>query len=603
MPSLKLVNKISALISIASLAPVALVLSFSLWTLEEARQQSILDNLVSRTDLASSYLSDQYSATRREVELYAQIPQVKSMDMLSILAFLKDEIVRHEGRYEKFIIGDLEGHFYNTRGGNPEQSFRRTFDDTSPLAKPKNIRQRDYWQYTVSKNSLQQSLSFVSNPMISYTTGARQIVIASSILDSKQKLQGMIGISIDWSSFTKLMENTKSLYFSSYGWQPKLTLISGDGAYWYHWDEKKSVKLRRNENGSLFLNEDGQTISQSFGIQDEKLEVLDAAYENMKKGQSGYISFVDEVGQQQYFFYSPVKKTKYRIGLQVSESDLFASDFRISDVLSLMLISVIGVIILVMLWSIKYLVAPLNHLSLHLNHLGLGRYKKDLVLETKDEWQDIANTLNRMANAVLVREQEILTINKELEERVEQRTHELLIANKKFEELALLDELTDLGNRRAMASSFDAIHAQFLRDKNSYGVMLIDIDYFKNYNDYYGHLEGDMVLQKVAQCFKETMRTSDYIYRYGGEEFVIILPGSSMEDINLAAERILGAVLLLDIEHGDSPLGKVTISIGGSCSGGIESSWASLLKVADEALYEAKDKGRNQVCTGELNIS
>lgn len=577
---------------------MALVLSFSLWTLEQARQQSILDNLISRTDLASSHLSDRFTATRREVELYAQIPQVKAMDTLPVLAFLKKEISRHKGRYEKFIIGDLEGHFYNTSGGNPHQNFRRTFDDALPLAKPKNIRQRDYWQFTVGDNKSQQAVSFVSNPMVSYTTGAQQVVIASSILDSQQHLQGMIGVTIDWNHVTQLMEETKSLYFSSYAWAPKFTLISGDGAYWYHWNEEKSVKLRRNNDGSLFLNTDGQTISQSFGIQDENMTALDSAYESMKKGDSGYVDYLDEYGNHQYFFYSPVKKTNYRIGLLVSEDELFVSDLSIFDVLSVMLISVIGVIVLVMLWSAKHLIAPLNNLSLHLNHLGRGKYKEDLVLNTKDEWADIANTLNKMATAVLVREQEILTINKELEERVDQRTHELSIANKKFEELALLDELTGLGNRRAMAANFDAIHAHYLRDENAYSVMLIDIDYFKNFNDSYGHLEGDDVLQKVAHCIKDTMRTSDYIYRYGGEEFVVILPSSCVDEIRLAAERILHAVTALNIEHRESPLEKISISIGVSCIHDVESSWSNVLKIADDALYDAKEAGRNRVCIG-----
>jgi diguanylate cyclase (GGDEF)-like protein len=593
---LKLVNKISALITIASLAPVALVMTFSLWTLETARQQSILDNLVSRTDLAASYLADKYSTTRREVEVYAQIPQLKNMDILPVLAFFRNEIARHKGRYEKFIVGDLEGHFYNTSGGNPKQKFRRTFDDSLPLAKAKNIRQRDYWKVTVGENDNHQNISFVSNPMVSYTTGARQVVIASSILDSKQRLQGMIGVAIDWSTFTRLMENTKELYFTPYQWQPKLALISGDGTYSYHWNEEKSVRLRRNQDGSLFLNEDGQTISQSFGVFDEKNQDLERAYADVKEDNSGYVYFKNESGEYQYFFYSPVKKTKYSIGLLVSEEDLFSSNFRISDVVSLMIISVIIVIILVVLWSVKNLVSPMRQLSMHLHNLGRGIYKSDLVLETKDELEDIANTLNDMSTAVLVREQEILTINKELEERVDQRTLELSQAKKKFEELALLDELTRLGNRRAMAASFDAIHAQYQRDKDSYSVMLIDIDYFKNYNDHYGHLDGDDVLQKVACCIKDTMRTSDYIYRYGGEEFVIILPGSSIEEVKLAAERILAAISSLNINHAGSPFEKITVSIGINCITNTECGWASVLKTADDALYEAKDKGRNRVC-------
>jgi hypothetical protein len=115
------------------------------------------------------------------------------MDFQSIRPFLIDELTRHGGTYEKFILGTTDGGFYNTAGGNPSLGGLRSFDDLDPTAKPKSIARRDYWKMTVGDNEQNQHRVYVSNPMISYTTGAKQIVVAASIHSDNGDTVGMVG--------------------------------------------------------------------------------------------------------------------------------------------------------------------------------------------------------------------------------------------------------------------------------------------------------------------------------------------------------------------------------------------------------------------------
>jgi diguanylate cyclase (GGDEF)-like protein len=130
---------------------------------------------------------------------------------------------------------------------------------------------------------------------------------------------------------------------------------------------------------------------------------------------------------------------------------------------------------------------------------------------------------------------------------------------------------------------------------------LCDVDSFKLYNDHYGHLKGDEVLQKVAEAILQSFRTGDASYRYGGEEFLIILPEQTLESAALAAERLRRAVEELAIPHEASkPGGIVTVSCGlAALSPGEKKSVEELLKEADEALYQAKEAGKNKVAVSK----
>ncbi len=160
--------------------------------------------------------------------------------------------------------------------------------------------------------------------------------------------------------------------------------------------------------------------------------------------------------------------------------------------------------------------------------------------------------------------------------------------------LSLEDCLTEMPNRRAMERDLLQAEARAQRYGETYTVALIDIDHFKAYNDYYGHLAGDEALKQVAAVLKEMARTSDKVFRYGGEEFLYFMPISRVDEAHTAAERMRKALQAQNYEHVKNPQGMITISIG--IAQGTDGSWQDTIQRADEALYEAKESGRNRVC-------
>lgn len=190
-------------------------------------------------------------------------------------------------------------------------------------------------------------------------------------------------------------------------------------------------------------------------------------------------------------------------------------------------------------------------------------------------------------------------LNKNLELKIRLRTQEvdnrnqqLELANETMKKLANTDMLTGLSNRRAAQKELDAYIHRSQIDKQPLSVALMDIDHFKRINDQYGHQVGDDVLIDFARVLKDTLRPSDRIYRWGGEEFLIVFPQTNQEFSSAVCSRLLESLA----KHSFSSVGSVTASIGLASMGWDESS-VHVVQRADECFYEAKDNGRNQVVT------
>ncbi|NHB59007.1 GGDEF domain-containing protein [Acinetobacter sp. 194] len=168
---------------------------------------------------------------------------------------------------------------------------------------------------------------------------------------------------------------------------------------------------------------------------------------------------------------------------------------------------------------------------------------------------------------------------------------------------ANLDFLTQLPNRATLVRALE--HANFYAHQHSkpLSVMMVDIDHFKKFNDQYGHLAGDQVIQMVAQILQRECRQADIAARYGGEEFVVILPNTPLQGAKIVAERLCTNTRLASVEIDTGERLSVTISIGvHSCVPEHSHDWEPLVAAADQALYEAKRNGRNQVVfSNELN--
>lgn len=184
-----------------------------------------------------------------------------------------------------------------------------------------------------------------------------------------------------------------------------------------------------------------------------------------------------------------------------------------------------------------------------------------------------------------------ITSRKKAEEALEE-------TNKILEKMTLRDGLTQIANRRCFDETMQREWQRMQREQQPLSVILSDIDFFKKYNDHYGHQEGDDCLRQVAQALeKTTMRPADTAARYGGEEFAIILPNTNREGARHLGENVLQAIRELNIEHKKSDVNSVvTISLGAATLvPTAETAFNDLIKMADEALYQAKDQGRDRI--------
>jgi diguanylate cyclase (GGDEF)-like protein len=195
------------------------------------------------------------------------------------------------------------------------------------------------------------------------------------------------------------------------------------------------------------------------------------------------------------------------------------------------------------------------------------------------------------------------------------RARELAHANEALRQLSLVDGLTGVANRRCFN---DTLRREWLRHARvaalgqrgadplhhtGLALLLIDIDAFKAYNDHYGHSAGDHCLRQVADAIRSaTLRLTDLTARYGGEEFAVLLPDTDVEGAEKVARRIMGNLQALNIAHDDSPVApRVTVSLGIAHVGNETRMEAeALLQLADQALYQAKNQGRNRIMVHAL---
>jgi diguanylate cyclase (GGDEF)-like protein len=183
-----------------------------------------------------------------------------------------------------------------------------------------------------------------------------------------------------------------------------------------------------------------------------------------------------------------------------------------------------------------------------------------------------------------------------LERLVAERTRQLEEAVQRLEVLSLQDVLLAIGNRRAMELALDHAHGLALRYGRAYSVVLFDVDHFKAFNDLYGHSAGDEILRQIAHCLGTSARKSDSLYRYGGEEILMVLPETGLDGARQAAERARASVERLAIGHYGCEFGVVTVSSGVGTSGEATAvDWIPVVEQADAALYRAKRDGRNRV--------
>ncbi|NCD25413.1 MAG: diguanylate cyclase [Deltaproteobacteria bacterium] len=259
------------------------------------------------------------------------------------------------------------------------------------------------------------------------------------------------------------------------------------------------------------------------------------------------------------------------------------------------LVVVSGAAILVMLNVLLQIVVlrPVQRLTEHAIRIEReGDHGARLNVDRQDEIGRLAQSFDAMVRTI------------------GERTEELKRANERLTQLSLLDGLTGIPNRRMFDSYFKQEWRRAMRERAALSVILIDVDFFKRFNDMHGHQKGDDCLVNVAAVLQQWIRRpADLAARYGGEEFALVLPDTDAEGARLLAEHIRQAVRDLHIKHDGSEVSPwVTISLGVAAmvprleQG--DQGMGSLLKQADEALYQAKGQGRDRVlCAPDIDAT
>ncbi len=209
--------------------------------------------------------------------------------------------------------------------------------------------------------------------------------------------------------------------------------------------------------------------------------------------------------------------------------------------------------------------------------------------------QALLKMIGKLYTALTAQNAQLALANQTLEARVARRTRELEDANARLKALSCTDALLGIANRAHFNERLEQTCAIARRSGRPVGMLLIDVDYFKRYNDRYGHLQGDSCLQAVAKAIQSCAhRETDVVARYGGEEFAVILADTDMDGAYAVAQRMVQAVQALGLAHDSSQAAPVVTISAGACSLVPTGAGAKLLvREADQALYRAKGAGRN----------
>jgi diguanylate cyclase (GGDEF)-like protein len=276
-----------------------------------------------------------------------------------------------------------------------------------------------------------------------------------------------------------------------------------------------------------------------------------------------------------------------RLGLSLEQT--FADASSTVELLTGLAVLVLACTCLTGFMLVRWFIAPLQSLKQTMVNLADGDLHARCKVQRRDEIGELAAAYNGMADKLVQKHEEISLLNAELEERVQQRTRQL-------RDLAARDPLTGLYNRRHFAEVVQNQTAGAQRYGQDLSCMMLDLDDFKGVNDRLGHQRGDELLILVAVTITTELRRSDLAARYGGDEFIILLPATGPAEAHVLAERMM--VKLRQAVALQMPESGVGMSIGIASLSELESDQADdLIRAADAALYDAKTAGKNRIAT------
>ncbi|MPZ40143.1 MAG: diguanylate cyclase [Rhizobiales bacterium] len=340
---------------------------------------------------------------------------------------------------------------------------------------------------------------------------------------------------------------------------------------------------RRNGSSVLLVDNLGTVIAGDPGRSAWIGKRIDdtSFFKSLGHGDEGTFRGEGIDGVRRIFGFARVPSSDARLIVGLNEAEILQRTDR-ELLLAYLQLGFFGLLVLLIAWfgGERLIVDPIRSLARTAERFGRGDLQARAPPEAwAKEFVPLTVALNDMAQKLADREEE------------------LRAANAHLRELASSDALSGLANRRGFDARLAADWQRAGKLARPIALLMIDVDHFKQFNDRYGHVEGDVCLRRIAKLLRETAtREDDLPARYGGEEFALLLPGNKVDSALAIAERLRHAVEDLCVTHASSPTGQVTISVGVASlvpSAGEDA--GHLIEAADIALYAAKRRGRNTV--------
>lgn len=348
------------------------------------------------------------------------------------------------------------------------------------------------------------------------------------------------------------------------------------------WKNRNIIDMVDADTGAPFVRQMIDSIQQ-------------ARLQNRPEGLAGVIQYRVKAPEGDRIYarmmnYRYVPEVDWIVGVVTDLDQLAAPLAVVRNTLMAVMAASILLALLVVVWSVRPMTRSIGQLAAAVDQIDGGHLDTPLPLLGSDEIGRLSSAFSRMA-------QRLSRYTDDLEQRVVERTTELEEVNCKLALLSNTDGLTGLANRRRFDEVLGSEWARAKRSGQPLALIMLDVDYFKKYNDRYGHQAGDECLKKVASMLEaQARRASDLVARYGGEEFALILAGTDASVALCLAEAVRQTTEAMDMPHELSSFGRVTVSAGVATMN-VDSGWDAegLLRAADLALYRAKDDGRNCV--------
>jgi len=393
---MKLKNKLIIIFLAVALLPFLTAMGISLWMTGDKVKKNTIDLSEQLSLYSAEKLSNFFETRKKEITTYANMDLLAGMDWDKIGPYLKKEINR-SGLYEKLLLGKTNSNYYVTSGGNRNFKGLVTTDNSSKNAKLKSIRKRDYWQKTAGKKTDKNEPAHVSDLMISKSTGAKQIMVASSII-SDNKIKGMISGSITWDDLEKQISSIKKELNKFFGKNARFCVVSHSGMYLHHWQKEKNIHIEKDSQGN-------KKIVKSL-ITDEKDENIKKIAHKMINGEDGISFFIDpSLKEKAYIFYHPVKSAGFSLAIVLPESFIEKASNHLMWIFAIITIISVLMIIGCAFITAKVITDPLN--------LALEISKKmaegDLTVEIEDKDGDETSQILKALKNISVNTNGVIT--------------------------------------------------------------------------------------------------------------------------------------------------------------------------------------------------